>query len=396
MRIENFELKVAAKRGKKGEKGTPARVETITRDVVVVKDVAKMVQYAVEQRGMDEKRTVVRISIDGGGGSLKILGSIFHENEEMDGGLLTGVNKVLILGYTEELQETWHNLRILLELLKLDTVKYRLAADLKLINILLGISSHSGKYACFVCYGESNLVSGPLRTYKHLSDLYDRYADAKHPTARMSSFYNVIKPCLVKPSDLNLYVGDVIPIPQLHCHIGVGNWGWEWTKALMGEGRYKELERWAKKRSISVRGYHGTGLDGNNCKAFFRASKDLHLLIGAEPDAVTKACLSRELSQDWREVLERFITSVWELISYSRFELHIKISIPWKIHLLVSHLKPFLEKTGQGMADYSEQTGESGHSKVGKEMNRYKRDLDNPNHGEKMKAGCSRFNSKRF
>ena len=53
----------------------------------------------------------------------------------------------------------------------------------------------------------------------------------------------------------------------------------------MGEGRYKELEQWAKKRSISVRGYHGTGLDGNNCKAFFRASNDLHLLIGAEYSA---------------------------------------------------------------------------------------------------------------
>ena len=37
-----------------------------------------------------------------------------------------------------------------MELLDLSKIEYRLAADLKLINMLLGISSHSGKYACFV------------------------------------------------------------------------------------------------------------------------------------------------------------------------------------------------------------------------------------------------------
>ena len=39
-RIDNFELKVAPTRGKKGEKGIPARVEEISRDVVVLKDIA--------------------------------------------------------------------------------------------------------------------------------------------------------------------------------------------------------------------------------------------------------------------------------------------------------------------------------------------------------------------
>ena len=84
----------------------------------------------------------VRISIDSRSGSLKILGSIFHENEDSidpGGCLLTGVNKILLFDYVEDLRESWHNMRILLELIQLDTIKYRLAADLKLINIILGI-----------------------------------------------------------------------------------------------------------------------------------------------------------------------------------------------------------------------------------------------------------------
>ena len=91
-----------------------------------------------------------------------------------------------------------------------------------------------------------------------------------------------------------------------------------------------------------------------------------------------------------------FITSVWEVISYRKFQLKIKIFIPWKIHLIVTHLKPFLEKTGNGMADYSEQTGELGHNKVDKEMSRFKCDLENPHYSDKTLSGCQRFNSKRF
>ena len=408
-RIENFELKVPAKRGKKGEPGMPARVDLITRDAVVVKDIGEMVKFVRDQRSMEEEKTVVRVSIDSGGGSLKVLGSIFHEIEEpkQPGMLLTGVNKIILLAYVEDLQESWVNLRILLELQQLYKVRYILSADLKLINILLGISSHSGKYACFSCYREATLVAGPPRTYQNLAEAYQAYADANFPKGRMSHFYNVIKPCLINPSNLSSLVGDIIPIPELHSHIGVGNWGWDWVKRVMGEARYKELEKWAAKRSISIRGYHGSGLNGNNCKNFFKASKDLYLLIGdktAAPvtdmlekfDKVTKACFSRELSSDWRIVLEEFKTSVWELISFSKFELNMEINVTWKLHLIVAHLRPFLEKTGKGLADYSKQMGESNHYKGDKEMSRFKWELENPNYGEKVLSGARRFNSKRF
>ena len=86
-------------------------------------------------------------------------------------------------------------------------------------------------------------------------------------------------------------------------------------KTVLGESRYEELLQWSRQRSITIWSYHGSGLDGNNCKNFFKASKDLHLLLGSDISVpindmlkkfnlVTKACFSRELSPDWREVLD--------------------------------------------------------------------------------------------
>ena len=90
------------------------------------------------------------------------------------------------------------------------------------------------KYVCFSCYDESKLVPGPLHTFRNLSEMYQNYASAGHPQ-KMSNYFNVIKPCLVKPLDLSLSVSDMIPIPQLHCHISVGNWGRDWLIIALGD-----------------------------------------------------------------------------------------------------------------------------------------------------------------
>ena len=62
-RIDNFELKVAATRGKKGEKGIPARVEEISRGIVVLKDIARALYWIVEKKGMDKDKNIFRVNI---------------------------------------------------------------------------------------------------------------------------------------------------------------------------------------------------------------------------------------------------------------------------------------------------------------------------------------------
>ena len=98
-------------------------------------------------------------------------------------------------------------------------MEYKLAADLKLINILLGISSHSGKYACYLCYSESNLVAGPKRTLKELNKMYVAHHTTGSPVRKMSKYYNVIKPSLITPADLSQSISSIILPPELHLHI---------------------------------------------------------------------------------------------------------------------------------------------------------------------------------
>ena len=87
---------------------------------------------------------------------------------------------------------------------------------------------------------------------------------------------------------------------------------------------------------------------------------------------------------------------VWELIRVCHHDLGITLTVTWKVHMVVCHVKPELDKSGEGLAKESEQTGEAGHSKMTKEMKRFKRDEVNPHHGERMLAGVRRFVSKRI
>ena len=110
-------------------------------------------------------------------------------------------------------------------------------------------------------------------------------------------------------------------------------------------------------------------------------------------DMVVSGCFSYELAADYSE---QFKTSVWELICVCQEDLGITLTVTWKVHMVVCHVKTELDRTGEGLAKDSEQTGEAGHSKMSKEMKRLKRDQMNPNHGERMLEGVKRFVSKRI
>ena len=77
-RITNFELKNTSNKDNKDKN------EIISRDVVVVKDIKQTIDWIVAQRGMEKDDTVARIYIDSGCGSLKVLASIHHRNEDSD------------------------------------------------------------------------------------------------------------------------------------------------------------------------------------------------------------------------------------------------------------------------------------------------------------------------
>ena len=69
------------------EAAVPAHTKAITKDVVIVKDIVEHLDWIVEKRGMDRSSVSVKIYIDSGEGSCKVLATVMdanHDPEIMD------------------------------------------------------------------------------------------------------------------------------------------------------------------------------------------------------------------------------------------------------------------------------------------------------------------------
>ncbi|XP_047129471.1 uncharacterized protein LOC124809426 isoform X1 [Hydra vulgaris] len=124
-------------------------IETVIKDLVYVKDPVSLVNHVCIARGLEVENVIIRIGIDSGQGSLKVIMNVFNREVNYDSKETknTGVNKVIILAFAKNVCESHTNLQILIEKTKLNNLKFYLAADLKLCNIVLGLSGHGRKYS---------------------------------------------------------------------------------------------------------------------------------------------------------------------------------------------------------------------------------------------------------
>ena len=77
---------------------------------------------------------------------------------------------------------------------------------------------------------------------------------------------------------------------------------------------------------------------------------------------VVDGCFSLDLSNNYQQDINDFISSVQSLISYSEEYLNLTLNPTWKVHILVTHLKLFLDEKKVGLGIYCEQTSEAAHS----------------------------------
>ena len=91
-----------------------------------------------------------------------------------------GVKKIFILAMAPKTPENYENMKIMITKTKLNLLcNYVVVADLKLLNIIIGIGTHSSKYPC--PYGEcyrnkkGNWVTGKRRTVKNIKENYQNW-----------------------------------------------------------------------------------------------------------------------------------------------------------------------------------------------------------------------------
>ena len=378
-------------------------------DLVYLKDPVAFIEHVIKERGLDKEKVLVRIGLDGGQGSFKVVASVFETDydpeitfaskKEGPGNRLTGSNRLLVLALAEDLQEQYENMRTIVEKLQLNAIECSFACDLKLINCVLGISSHSGKFACPYCEGEMTLQPGVLRTFGGLDRRLADFEAGGSKMKRMQDHKNVIHKCLLvgAPGSFILFT---IPLPELHLLMGEVNWG---VEALYKVVDVNELQRRMRVKGISIHGYHGGGLDGGNSNLFLK-----HLAFlseGTPPEAapifemlskfkkVVKGCFSLDLAATYQADIDQFNASVHNLLNHFNEVLKINLNPTWKVHILVCHLKQFLDEKKVGLGIYCEQTSEAAHSIMGPTIQRFKRKADHELHGPRLKRAAAAFSA---
>lgn len=125
--------------------------------MVYCTNVESLIERVREERSIGEEHQLIKLGIDGGGGSLKITLTVMptdpaqHRNitEKFKQG---GVKRLLILALVPDQPEKYHYVKVLWwNLLKLNNLDAVVACDLKMANIMVGIMAHSSSKPCPYC-----------------------------------------------------------------------------------------------------------------------------------------------------------------------------------------------------------------------------------------------------
>ena len=189
-----------------------------------------------KRQRVEDESLLIKISIDGGGGFLKICLSIFDINDPLPKAnnsigkrfLESGVKRVFIIGLVPDITENYVNVKRLWLNTGLDGLKkrYTVATDLKLCNILPGMMSHSFSHPCSWCdITKENLnKKGASRTISNLMKLFWDFFDSRSEKKDAKNFGNVIHPPILSNDDSNeSLVITLLPPPELHLLIGPVN-----------------------------------------------------------------------------------------------------------------------------------------------------------------------------
>ena len=112
-----------------------------------------------------------------------------------------------ILCCAEQIPELYVNAKIMYDLIHLREVSAKFVCDLKLINILLGLSSHASKHPCpyGTCYkGQDGMwVSGEQRSFASISNHRENWREQTGgDRKKLKNFFNCkFEPLIVHLAD---------------------------------------------------------------------------------------------------------------------------------------------------------------------------------------------------
>ena len=128
-----------------------------------------------------------------------------------------------------QVPESYHNIRLLVELAGINEIQYTLSEDLKLHNITIGKQSHSAKHPCSYCNGyyDNKLrrwIKGTPQTIKSLKNDREKWMKETHGNRDLLKKYNNVEYLPILSGDEEMTILVKIPPPPLHvCLLGPTN-----------------------------------------------------------------------------------------------------------------------------------------------------------------------------
>ncbi len=346
---------------------------------------------------------LIKINIDSGRGSLKVTMNVLYDDERTtprykSGRRIfkeSGVKRSFLLAIIPNIGESYAIISDLVRTTSLPNQKWVLCGDLKMVNIAIGIQSHSATYPCPYCHWRSggherDMVHLVYRTFegiKQLSDEYRaRFEDLTSPASRkhLKDFFGCEFPPIKGMFPESGRVIEHIPITELHLLLGVVN-------KMISEfvkhpsTRFRAIARkWQASLSVAKADYRDE-YNGNDCAAFISEDgvRSLQAVILETRSArVTSLSTRKRKASHTTDPVEAYVEAFaafgklvrgifgsmlaarWHTLinDFCRAYLDLNISVTPKVHIIFTHLKEWIESSNSALGRFSEQAGEAIHS----------------------------------
>ena len=359
---------------------------------------------------------------------LKVVASIFWKPDEKDstnqkGGrrkrypegygaefLYTSVKKAIILGIFPDLPESYHNLKYLLDLLKLPSVDFTFSQDIKVMLQIVGKQCAASKHPCPFCPSSTPaLIKEKEYTLGELLEWNQKYVEAGSILKSAKEFSNCVQKPLITGNSGDCLI-DKLNIPELHIILGVVDKILsEIEKKLFPskEFGFTVLTKFLESINLRRVSYHGQHkLEGNHCSKLLKNSEKLSEFLKAEVEEekkplldmfmntlnsfnqVVKACFGKDLEVDYVSKISDFSSQYRSL----------GISTTVKVHILEAHVETFLRSKGNihGLGHWTEQALEAVHADFKKTWAIRKVPAKHPDFAKFLKNVVCAYNIRHF
>jgi len=263
------------------------------------------------------------------------------------------------------------------------------AMDLKLMNIMLGLSSHASIHPCPWCDIQRKSLSekGALRTFGNIQDNFWRWQGHGADRKNARNFFNCIHAPIIF-GDKDSKIIDLIPPPELHLLSGTVNTLYdhmvkEWPGASI----------WPDMCHVMRNALHGGTFDGNSCKKLLQ---NVDILRSKCPvialkyvnafscfNEVVHSCFGSVLRSNYIELIRKFRDSY----------LSLGISTTSKVHTIFHHVEDFCGKRQEPLGPFSEQALESLHSDFVPTWQKYKVPPNHPLYSQRLLRSVCEYNA---